>query len=105
IAHELGAALNVNADDAAAAIAIAIEAEELLIISDVPGVLVDDEPLPRLTLGEARDLLRDGLATGGMRAKLQASVAAAAGGVRRVRITDLDGIKDRTRGTVIENTE
>ena len=104
IAHELGAALNVNADDAAAAIAIAIEAEELLIISDVPGVLVDDEPLPRLTLGEARDLLRDGLATGGMRAKLQASAAAAAGGVRRVRITDLDGIKDRTRGTVIENS-
>lgn len=104
IAHELGAALNVNADDAASAIAIAIEADELLIISDVPGVLVDDEPIPTLTIAEARGLVRDALATGGMRTKLLAATAAAAGGVKRVRITDLDGIKDPSRGTVIEHT-
>ena len=104
IAHELGAALNVNADDAASAIAIAIEAEELLIISDVPGVLVDDEPIPSLNLGEARSLVRDGLATDGMRTKLLAAAAAAAGGVQRVRITDLDGIRDRERGTHIVNS-
>jgi acetylglutamate kinase len=103
IAHELGAALNVNADDAAAAIAIAIEAEELLIVSDVPGVLVDDEPLAKLTLAEARGLVHDGLATGGMRTKLLAATTASAGGVRRVRITDLDGIKDQTRGTLIQD--
>ena len=104
IAHELGAALNVNADDAASAIAIAIEADELLIISDVPGVLVDDEPIATLNLGEARGLVRDGLATDGMRTKLLAAAAAAAGGVQRVRITDLDGIRDRDRGTLIVNT-
>ena len=103
IAHELGAALNVNADDAAAAIAIAIEAEELLIVSDVPGELVDDEPLAQLTLAEARGLVHDGLATGGMRTKLLAATTASAGGVRRVRITDLDGIKDQTRGTLIQD--
>jgi acetylglutamate kinase len=105
IAHELGPALNVNADDAAAAIAIAIDADELVIVSDVPGVLVDDEPLRKLGLEQARGLLRDGLATGGMRAKLMASTTAVAGGVKRVRITDLAGIKDRERGTVILQTE
>jgi acetylglutamate kinase len=105
ISHELGPALNVNADDAAAAIAVAIEADELLIVSDVPGVLVDDEPLRSLRLDEARGLMRDGLATGGMRAKLQAATVAAAGGVKRVRITDLDGIADADRGTMIKNNQ
>jgi acetylglutamate kinase len=103
IAHELGPALNVNADDAAAAIAVAIDAEELLIVSDVPGVLVDDEPVPSLGVEEARRLIRDGLATGGMRAKLQAATAAVTGGVKRVRITDLNGIADAERGTMIRN--
>jgi acetylglutamate kinase len=103
IGHELGPALNVNADDVAAAIAVAIEAEELLIVSDVAGVLVDDEPLATLRVGEARGLMHDGLATGGMRAKLQAATVAASGGVKRVRITDLDGIADATRGTLITN--
>jgi acetylglutamate kinase len=102
IAHELGPALNVNADDAAAAIALAIEADELLIISDVPGVLVDDEPIAALTLDEARKLVRDGLASGGMRTKLLASTLAAEGGVKRVRITDLHGITDRARGTLVQ---
>ena len=102
IAHELGPALNVNADDAAAAIAVAIEADELLIISDVPGVLVDDEPIAALTLEEARTLVRDGAASGGMRTKLLASTVAAEGGVKRVRITDLQGINDRARGTLVQ---
>ena len=104
VGHELGPALNVNADDAAAAIAIAIEAEELVIVSDVPGVMVDDKPAAALSLPEARGLVRDGRASGGMRAKLTAAVAAAEGGVKRVRITDLSGIKDRKRGTLIQKT-
>lgn len=103
IAHELGPALNVNADDVAAAIAVAIEAEELLIVSDVPGVLVDDEPVARLSLADARALVNEGIATGGMRTKLLAAATAASGGVKRVRITDLSGIKDRARGTVIQD--
>ena len=102
ISHDLGPALNVTADDAAAAIAVAIEATELLIVSDVPGVLVDNEPLDSVTLDEARGLVSGGLATGGMHTKLLAAVSAAAGGVRRVRITDLEGIKNRSRGTVIQ---
>ena len=50
IGHELGPALNVNADDAAAAIAVALEASELLIVSDVPGVLVEDGRASTLTV-------------------------------------------------------
>ena len=103
VGHELGPALNVNADDAAAAIAIAIEASELLIVSDVPGVLVDGKPVDTLTIPQARGLVHDGQATGGMSAKLMASIAAAEGGVKRVRICDLRGITDRNSGTVIQN--
>lgn len=101
IGHELGPALNVNADDAAAAIAIAIEAEELVIVTDVPGVLVDGKPEESLTVAEADSLMHDGLVAGGMRAKLVAAVAAIKGGVERVRICDLTGIKNRDLGTVI----
>ena len=103
IGHELGPALNVNADDAAAAVAVAIEASELLIVSDVPGVLVDGEPVPTLTIAEAKGLVHDGQATGGMSAKLMACTVAAEGGVKRVRISDLRGIIDRQSGTVIQN--
>lgn len=101
VGHELGPALNVNADDAAAAIAIAIEAEELLIVSDVSGVLIDNEPVETLTIKEARTLMQDGRASGGMHAKLSAAIAAVTGGVKRVRISDLSGIGDRKRGTTI----
>ena len=101
IAHELGPALNVNADDAAAAIAAAIDASELAIISDVPGVLVDGVPAATLTIAEAKGLLHDGRAAGGMRAKLSAAIAAVEGGVKKVRITDLEGINDRECGTHI----
>jgi acetylglutamate kinase len=103
IGHELGPALNVNADDAAAAIAVALEASELLIVSDVPGVLIDGEPVPTLTVAQARTLVHDGQASGGMSAKLTASAIAVEGGVRRVRIADLRGINDRSAGTLIQN--
>lgn len=105
ISHELGPALNVNADDAAAAIAVAIEAEELVMVSDIPGVIVDNEVVASLTLAEARGLVHDGLASGGMRAKLGAAVVAVQGGIKRVRITDLSGIKDRDRGTLVQDSE
>jgi acetylglutamate kinase len=101
IGHELGPALNVNGDDAAAAIAIALEAEELTLISDVPGVLADGETAETLTRAEAQALIHDGQASGGMRAKLVAAIAAVDGGVKRVRITDLSGINDMDCGTRI----
>ena len=106
IGHELGPALNVNADDAAAAIAAALEAEELTIVSDVAGVLVDNQPADTLTRAEAQSLLHDGRASGGMRAKLTAAISAVDGGVKKVRITDLSGINDRNCGTrILSGTE
>lgn len=102
VGHELGPALNVNADDAAAAIAVAIEAKELLIVSDVPGVMLDGRPADTLTVAEAKGLIHDGVASGGMRAKLTAAVTAVEGRVPVVRITDLRGINDRALGTRIQ---
>ena len=103
---ELGPALNVNADDAAAAIAVAIDAEELTLVSDVSGVLVDERPVEKLSCARARTLMKNGSATGGMHAKLAAAIVAVEGGVARVRITDLGGIKDRARGTfIVSDTE
>jgi acetylglutamate kinase len=97
----LGAALNVNGDDAAAAIAGALQADELLLVADVPGVLRNGAVVTVLTSGEARALLADGTVAGGMRAKLEAAVSALAAGIARVRISDLAAIADPARGTVL----
>jgi acetylglutamate kinase len=97
----LGAALNVNGDDAAAAIAAALGAAELLLVADVPGVMRDGAVIPSLTPDAARALIADGIAAGGMQAKLQAALNALAGGVPQVRISDLVAIDDADRGTVL----
>jgi acetylglutamate kinase len=101
----MGATLNVNGDDAAAAIAVAVGADELLLVSDVAGVLVDDAPVASLDPDEAQRLLDDGTAAGGMGAKLQAALAALAGGVARVRISDIAAIESLDRGTVLTRVE
>jgi acetylglutamate kinase len=99
----LGAApaLNVNGDDAASALAVALAAEELLLVSDVAGVMSDGSVIPRLSTGLAHDLMSGGTASGGMRAKLEAAMAARDGGVNRVRIGDLSAITDPSRGTLL----
>lgn len=94
-------ALNVNGDDAAAAIAIAMGAAELLLVADVPGVLCDGKVIPALTPDDARSLIAHGTAIGGMRAKLEAGLRAIEGGVLCVRISDLAAIADRGRGTIL----
>ena len=98
---EAGATLNVNGDDAAAAIALALGAEELLLVSDVEGVLVNGVPAALLAGDEAQQLIDDGTAAGGMRAKLQAAIAALEGGVARVRISDIAAIERFDRGTIL----
>jgi acetylglutamate kinase len=97
--------LNVNGDDAAAAVAAALRGPhgeaELLLLSDVPGVLLGGEPSSALDVDAALAAVADGSATGGMAAKLEAAVAALAGGVTQVRIGDLTALDDRGRGTVV----
>jgi acetylglutamate kinase len=96
-----GSALNVNGDDAAAALAVALGAEELIFVADVPGVLVDGDVAPLLDVDEATAAIAAGTATGGMSAKVQAGIAALERGVPRVRIGDLDALLDSVRGTVL----
>jgi acetylglutamate kinase len=96
-----GATLNVNGDDAAAAIAMALAADELLLVSDVEGVRVHGATIARIDVDEAQRLVDDGTAAGGMAAKLQAALAALEGGVTRVRISDIAAIEQPDRGTVL----
>lgn len=96
-----GAGLNVNGDDAAAAIAAGLGADELLFLADVPGVLEDGAPLKSVNPADVTDLITRGVVQGGMRAKLEAATSALRNGVRRVRIAALDGITDTGVGTTV----
>jgi len=96
-----GLPLNVNADDAAAATAGALQAAELLFVSDVPGVVVKGVPQPSLPVGELDTLIELGIAANGMAAKLRAAAAALEAGARAVRIGDLRLLSDPTAGTRI----
>ena len=96
-----GAGLNVNGDDAAAAIAAAVGADELLFLADVDGVLENERLVPLLDAAGVDDLVARGVAQGGMRAKLEAARGALDHGVRSVRIGSLDAILDLARGTSI----
>ena len=91
--------LNVNADQAAAAIAATLGAQELLFVSDVPGVAIAGVAQPTLAAAEIEAMIETGVATGGMAAKLRAAGQALAAGVRAVRIGDLDMLEHATAGT------
>ena len=101
-AESPGTALNVNGDDAAAAIAVALGADELLLLADVQGVLDGSgRLLQQMDVDDARALIASGVAGGGMAAKLEAAHAALAGGVRSVRVADISALSDPERGTFI----
>lgn len=94
-----GVPLNVNADHAAAAVAGALHAEELLFVSDVPGVDIDGVAQPTLAASEIEAMIELGIATDGMAAKLRSAVQALRAGVRAVRIGDLEMLESATAGT------
>jgi acetylglutamate kinase len=74
--------LNVNADEAAAAIAVGLEAERILFLTDVPGLLDGGVVVPVIDAVEAGKLLDAGSLEGGIIPKLRAAVTAAQLGVR-----------------------
>jgi acetylglutamate kinase len=74
--------LNVNADDAAAALAVGLNADRILFVTDVPGVLVQGGVAAAIEAGEAERLVEQGHFQGGIVPKLLAAVQAARGGVR-----------------------
>jgi acetylglutamate kinase len=97
-----GGALNVNGDDAAAAIAAALGADELLLVSDVEGVRnADGTTVQNLNGASARDLISSGVAGGGMAAKIESAHEALTNGVGLVRICDLRGLSDDQTGTFV----
>jgi acetylglutamate kinase len=73
--------LNVNADEAAAALAVGLGAEKLLFVTDVPGLLVDGAVQSSIRVREAQLLLDAGALGGGIVPKLRAAVEAVRGGV------------------------
>jgi acetylglutamate kinase len=94
--------MNINGDDAAAALAVALGAEELFFMADVPGVLRGDGSLiDTITPEQAQLLTATGTAAGGMAAKLEAGVRAVAQGVTRVRIGDLGALPRPGAGTTL----
>lgn len=83
---------NINADDAACAIARAVEAEKLAFLTDIEGVYKDpddkDTLISELTITEARELIGEGFIGGGMLPKLNNCIEAIENGVSRVHILD-----------------
>ena len=87
-----GTSLNLNADTAAGEVASAIDAEKLIILTDVPGVLRDpsdpDTLIPKITIDEIPGLIEDGIISGGMIPKIETCVKAIENGVESCHIID-----------------
>ena len=82
-----GRIYNVNADQMAVACASAYGADQLIFLTDVPGVKgADGEIIPTLTRNGCEKLISDGVATGGMQAKLNAATDALQNGIGQVII-------------------
>ena len=109
-----GNAYNINGDTAAARVAGALEAERLIMLSDIPGLLRDkDDPttlIPELSVIEASQLRREGVISGGMIPKMECCVEAIRRGVRKVIIMDgrvphsilMELLTDEGAGTMVK---
>ena len=86
---EEGETFNINADAVAGAVASALDAKRMLMLTDVPGVLDQDgKRVEQLTIAEAKEMIRAGVATGGMIPKLETAIHAVEAGVEAVVILD-----------------
>jgi acetylglutamate kinase len=86
---EAGETYNINADTVAGALAVALKAKRMLLLTDVAGVLDEAGELVRqMNLAEARGAIASGVARGGMIPKLETAIAAVEGGVEAVVILD-----------------
>ena len=102
---------NVNADEAASALAVAMQATRLFFVSDVPGVLDESTRIiPKLNRDSIQELIARGVATGGIIPKLKSCAQAVEAGVGAVHICGFDGadaLREQLKGqkhagTVIE---
>jgi acetylglutamate kinase len=94
-----GEAVNVNADEAALALALALGAESLVYLSDVDGVRAETETLSTLSAEDARRLTESGVITGGMAMKVRAALDAAAAGIAEVVVAGKARLEGGFAGT------
>lgn len=87
-----GQIYNVNADEAAGAVALALGAELLNFVSNVPGVLRENAVIPSLTPTQTELLIANGVIRDGMVPKVKAALDAITKGVPRARIVNLAGL-------------
>jgi acetylglutamate kinase len=95
-----GGFYNVNADRAAGAVGAAVGAQQVVFLTDVPGVLDDGVRLDHVTKAQVETLIADGVVKGGMAVKLGAALDALSAGVAQAVITNLEGLENGT-GTVV----
>lgn len=95
-----GLTYNVNADQVATAVASAVEAVQLVFVTNVPGVQVAGRTVRALVPEQVEDLIDRGIISGGMIPKVRAATDAVAGGVRQAVITDLAGLAQE-EGTAV----
>ena len=95
-----GRPYNVNADHAALAIAASMQVAEMVLLTDVPGVMYDGSVLATLNRSVARAMMDDGHITGGMIPKVRSALEAIDEGVGTVRIVDLAGLSQGA-GTLV----
>jgi acetylglutamate kinase len=90
-------AYNVNADSVACAVASALNADAVVFVTNVAGVMQQDGAvMPTLTSKEAESLVKSQVIKGGMIPKVRAALDAVAGGAKAARITNLDGLMKGT---------
>lgn len=91
-ADDNGQAYNINADTAAGEIAAALQAEKLILLTDTPGILYDfhdaSSLINKLDIQKARNLIEQGVVSGGMIPKVNCCVRSLAQGVRAAHILD-----------------
>lgn len=99
---------NVNADTAAGAVASALNAKQLVFVTDVPGILQDDMLLEKVSVKDIEQLVADGTIYGGMIPKVKAATKGLQGIIQEVMIVDGTHSKMKTEtslmGTTITST-
>jgi acetylglutamate kinase len=89
---DAGEKLNVNADTAAGAVAAAMKAEKLVVVSDTHGILRDlgnpESRISHLTVAQIEEMVQSGVITSGMLPKVESCVSALQGGVTKAHIID-----------------
>ncbi|MBH28422.1 MAG: acetylglutamate kinase [Chloroflexi bacterium] len=95
---------NVNADEAAAALAIAVKADKLYFVSNVPGIIQDDNVITTVNPATAIELIEQKVIRSGMVPKILSAIQAVKKGVNQVRIVDREGLTNDTGTTIVANT-